>query len=180
LATNTLQAKRYAQAAFEIAIEQKEIDKWQSDLQKIAILAQSKDFVSVMDNPKYSFEDKVRLLNNQLKGTGEMALNLAYILTKQNSFGLILLVYSNFQDLLDEHRGITKAEITTAIPLDEDERVRLAERLGDITGKKILLTEKIEPDIFGGIIVRVEGRIIDGSTRNRLAILKNELASAGI
>lgn len=179
MAENSLQAKRFSQAVFEIALEHQEIEKWQSDLQQIAILAQKEEVVSVMENPRFSFEDKSGLLDKQLKGISQKASNLAYILTNKGNFSLITQVYAGFQELLDKHRGVEKAEVITAIPLDENERIKLAERLGEITGKKIILTEKVDPGIIGGIIARVAGSIIDGSTRSRLAALKSELANAG-
>jgi len=179
LAENKLQAKRFSQAVFEIALEHQEIEKWQSDLQRVAILAQNEEFVSVMENPKFPFEDKAQLLKKQLDGIGQMALNLTYILTDQGNFSLITPVYAGFQELFDDYRGIQKAEIITAIPIDEEERVKMAERLGEITQKKIIVTEKVDPGIIGGIIARVGGRIIDGSTRSRLAAMRNELSGAG-
>jgi F-type H+-transporting ATPase subunit delta len=179
LAENSLQAKRFSQAVFEIALEHQEIEKWQSDLQQMAILAQNEEVVAVMENPRFSFKNKSGLLDKQLKGISQKASNLAYILTTNGNFSLITQVYAGFQELLDKHRGIEKAEVVTAIPLDENERIKLAERLGEITGKKIILTEKVDPGIIGGIIARVGGSIIDGSTRSRLAALKSELANAG-
>jgi F-type H+-transporting ATPase subunit delta len=179
LAESTLLAKRFSQAAFEIALENMEIDKWQSDLQRLAILAQNEEFVVVMENPRFPFEDKSELLKKQLQGVSRKALNLAFILTSEGNFGLIKDVYSRFQDLVDEHRGIEKAEITTAIPLSEDERIEMARRIGEITGKKIILSERVDPDIIGGIIARVGGKILDGSTRSQLAALRNELINRG-
>jgi len=179
LAENTLQAKRFSQAVFEIAREHHEIDKWQNDLQKIAILVQNEEFVAVMENPRFSFEDKAGLLEKHLKGIDRKVLNLAFILIRDGKFSLIKDVYSGFQMLVDDQRGIEKAEIITAIPLDENERAGMAERLGEIIGKKIILTEKIDSDIIGGIIVRVGGKILDGSTRTRLVALRNDLINMG-
>jgi F-type H+-transporting ATPase subunit delta len=179
LAENTLQSKRYSQAVFEIARENNELDKWKNDLERIAALAQDQEFVSIMENPKFSFEDKSKLLNNQLVGISQKALNLAKILTNQGKFGLITVIKADYQQLLDDLRGIDKAEVTTAIPLDESEKVMLAQRLGNITGKQIVIVEKVDPTIIGGMIARVGGKIIDGSTSNQLAALKNELANAG-
>jgi len=118
-------------------------------------------------------------LEKHLKGIDRKVLNLAFILIRDGKFSLIRDVYSGFQMLVDDQRGIEKAEIITAIPLDENERAGMAERLGEITGKKIILTEKIDPNIIGGIIVRVGGKILDGSTRTRLAALRNDLINMG-
>lgn len=179
MAASTLRSKRYSQAVFEIARENNELDKWDNDLKRIAALAQTREFVSIMENPKFSFEDKSKLLNSQLKSVSQKALNLAYILTNQGKFGLITSIYIDYQQLWDDLREIDKAEVTTAIPIDESEKVKLAQRLGSVTGKKIVIVEKVDPAIIGGMIARVGGKIIDGSTSSQLAALKNELANVG-
>ena len=179
MAISTLQSKRYSQAAFEIALEHQETDVWQRDLGKAVHLAQDKEFVSVMENPKYSLDDKKKLINNQLKGIRPMSLNLIYILTGQGKFSLITEIYHDYLELLDSHRGIDRAEVITAIPLEAEEKAELSRRLEAITGKKVIITEKIDPDILGGMIAKVGGRIIDGSTRSQLSALKNELINAG-
>jgi F-type H+-transporting ATPase subunit delta len=179
LAADILQAKRFAQAVFEIARERNELDKWQGDLQKLAQLAQNSEFLAVMDNPKFSLEDKSKLLQNQVQNIGKLALNLAYLLTGGNNFRLISAISSGYQDLLDEFRGIEKAEVTTAVPLDENEKSKLNNRISAMIGKKIVLSVKVDPSIVGGIIVRVGGKIIDGSTQSQLTALRNELAGAG-
>jgi F-type H+-transporting ATPase subunit delta len=178
LAENALKAKRYSKAVFEIAQERNELEKWLRDLQILAALAQNGDFVSVMENPNFSFQNKSQLLESQLKNFSPLAMNLALILTRLGKFGLISSIYDAFQELLDNYYGIEKAEVTTAIPLDEQERAKLSYYLNGITGKKIELKEKIDPDIIGGVIARVGGKIIDGSTSIQLTSLKSELTSA--
>jgi F-type H+-transporting ATPase subunit delta len=179
LAEKTLQAKRYSQAIFEIAKEHNTFDKWQENLQKIVLLAQNPEFVSVMENPKFSTEEKVKLLDVQLKNTDPLALNLAYLLTGKGVFGLITDIYADYQKILDNYRGIDQAEVTTAVPLNETEKQQMAERLSQITGRKIIMTMHVDPNIIGGVIAKVGEKLIDGSTRSQLAALKNDLANVG-
>jgi F-type H+-transporting ATPase subunit delta len=179
LAEKTLQAKRYSQAIFEIAKEQQEFDTWLEHLQQIAALAQNSEFSAVMGNPKIPLEEKFKILDLQLKNISPMALNLAYMLVSKDRFDLITDISIAYQQILDEYRGIEKAEVTTAVPLDEKERQKLAERLSHITGKKIIMAVKVDPDILGGMIAKVGEKIIDGSTRSQLDALKKELAGAG-
>lgn len=178
MAESTLQAKRYSKAVFEIARERNELEKWQSDLQKMVVLAQNAEFVSVMENPSFSFQRKSQLLESQLKDISPLALNLALILTSLSKFRLIEGINAAYQELLDSFNGIDKAEVITAIPLDNQERLKLSNYLSGITGKKIVLKEKVDPRIIGGVIARVGGKIIDGSTSSQLASLKNEFVNA--
>ncbi len=179
MAEKTIHAKRYSEAIFEIAKERNTFDKWQENLQKVALLAQNSEFVSVMENPKFSVQEKYKLLDVQLKNIDSMALNLAYILTNKGIFGLITDIYADYQHLLDNYRGIEQAEVTVAVPLDEKERQQLVERLSAMTGKKIIMTIRVDPGIIGGVIAKVGEKIIDGSTRSQLAALRNELVSSG-
>lgn len=173
-----VQAKRFGQAVFEIARDSNSLDKWSQDLAKVAALAQNEDLVAVLENPKFVYENKRNLLDSQLFGINPLAQNLVFILTGQGQFHLISKVYSEFERLLDDLRGIAKAELTTAVPLDEEERQKLTTRLSTITGKKIVIIEKVDPAIIGGMIARVEGKIIDGSTLAQLEALKTQLAGA--
>ena len=179
MAGSLLQAKRYSQAVFEIALEREELDQWQSDLHKLVTLAQNPDFVSIMDNPRFPFEGKSRLLDSQLPDIGPLARNLAHTLVAKGNFGLVSHILEYYQEMLDKYRGIEKAEVTTAIPLDEEDKLKLAESLSALAGKKIQMTLKVDPGILGGVIAKMGGKIIDGSTRSQLIALKNALINAG-
>jgi F-type H+-transporting ATPase subunit delta len=172
------QAKRYAQAVFEIAQSNKETDRWLSDLRKIAAIAQNADLAGAIDNPRFSLEQKTRLLKNQLRDIGPLAMNLVLILTSQGNFSLVGEIYYIYQGLIDSFKNIEKAEIITAVPLEESEKSRLVAYLETITSKKITLVERVDPDIIGGLVARVGGKIVDGSTLSQLAFLKNNLARA--
>jgi F-type H+-transporting ATPase subunit delta len=175
LATAKHQAKRYSQAVFEMALERNELDKWNTDLQFLDALSRNVEFVSVMENPKYSFENKAKLLESQIKGISKLAANLVYLITSKGQFSLLSGICSEYRLLLDNFKGIEKAEVTTAIQLEEKEISKLAEQLGIMSGKKVILSLNIDPQIIGGIIMRIGGKIIDGSTRGQLLALRNEL-----
>jgi F-type H+-transporting ATPase subunit delta len=179
LAEATIQAKRYAQAAFQIAQERREIESWLGDLGKIASLTHVQEFVDALNNPALPIEAKRNLLDSQLKTINKMALNLVYLLVAKGRFNLINGIYETFRQLVDELQGIDKAEITTAVPLDNEEKQRIIQYLEKVRGKKVVIRENVDNRIIGGIIARVGGKIIDGSTASRLAALGNELADTG-
>jgi len=179
LAKKTIQAKRYSQAVFEIASERNELDRWQADLQRMAVLAQDNEFVSIMENPKFPFEKKSRLLESQLNGINPLAFNLAHLLISRGEFSIITDIANEYRRLLDDFRGIEEAQVITAVPLGETEKTKLANFLGSLSGKKIEMTQKVDPRIIGGIIAMVGGKIIDGSTSSQLMALKSEIAIAG-
>ena len=169
-------ARRYARAVFEIALGRKRLNEWQSGLEKMAQIARDKSVASYLESPDVHFEDKARLLSERLGDTEPLVLNLVYLLITRSRFGMLADVVEEYQRLLDDYNNIERAEATTAVPLDEEDKNRLAERLGGITGKKVILRHEIDPDLIGGVVVRVAGKLLDGSTRGKLEALKRELS----
>jgi len=168
-------ARRYAQAIFELS-EKKLIDDRQAELEKVTRLGQDADIIAYLDNPKINVADKVSLLHDGLGEVTETVLNLVYLLISKGRVGMLPDIADEYRRLVDEYNGIERAEITTAVPIDDAGRLKLSEKLSDITGKKVIIeSENVNPDIIAGIIVKVAGKLIDGSTRGRLKELKKEL-----
>ena len=171
--------RRYAQAVFEIALKTKELDRWQSDLRRVASLGEDDALIAFLESPKIQFADKARLLSEQLDGINPLALNLVYLLAARGRLRSIGDIADDYQRLLDNYRGIETAEVVTAIALDEEGKQRLAKHLGVIVGKKVALKTEVESRLIGGIIARIDGKLLDGSTHSKLEALKKELARAG-
>ncbi len=168
-------ARRYAQAVFQIALERDELDRWQSDLARIAGLGEDGELVTLFENPKIPFSDKQKLLAGQLGGINPLALNLVYLLVNGNCLGLTGQIADEYQQLLNSHRGMDQAEVITAVPIDEEDKTKLEERLGAVVGKKVVVRAEVDPDLIGGIVARIGGKLIDGSSRSRLEILKEQI-----
>ncbi len=169
-------ARRYSQAVFEIAMERQELDRWQSDLRKIASLGEDAALVALLENPRLHFNDKARLLSEQLGDINPLALNLVYLLVARSRLSMLGEIADEYQRLLDSYRGIEEAEVTTAIPLDDEDKLRLGERLEAIVGKKVVIKPEVDSSLIGGIVARIGGKLLDGSTRSRLEALKRELS----
>jgi len=168
-------AKRYSQAVFEIALERKELDRWQTDLRKIASLSEDATFIAFLESPRFHFDDKARLLSERLSDINPLALNLVYLLIARGRLSMVGDIADGYQRLLDGYRGIERAEITTAVPLDDEDKQRLEERLGAIVGKKAVLKPEVDSSVIGGIVARIGDKLLDGSTRSQLMALKKEL-----
>ena len=172
-------AKRYSQAVFEIALETKELDRWQSDLRKIVGIVGDAAFLALLESPKFHFADKARLLSERLEGINPLALNLVLLLVTRGRLDIIGDIADEYQRLLDNYRGIEQAEVITAIPLSGEDKLKLAEHLGAIVGKKVVLKSEVDSRLIGGIVARIGGELLDGSTRSKLVALRRELAGAG-
>ncbi len=172
-------ARRYAQAIFEIALESGELDRWQSDLLKIGSMIGEAAYRTFLESPKVHFEDKAKLLSEQLEGINPLVLNLVLLLVTRGRLNVTVDIVGEYQRLLDSYRGIEPVEVITAIPLDEEDRLKLAEHLGAVIGKKIALKSEVDPALIGGFVARVGTKLLDGSTRYKLEALKKELVSMG-
>ncbi len=167
--------RRYAQAVFELALEKNELERWQADLQKIAGVVQDKEFLEVLESPRIKLADKTKAVSQILPDLNPLLMNLVYLLIARAGIGMIGDIAAEYQRLLDKYRGIEPAEVITAVPLDEKDKQKLTENLSAVVGKKVTLKTEVDPEILGGIIARVGGKLLDGSTSSKLAALKREL-----
>lgn len=171
-------ARRHAQAVFQIALEQNELDRWRSDLGMIAEAMKDSVIYAFLENPKIHFGEKTKIMSQRLEGIGPLAMNLALLLVAKKRLGIVEEIVYEYGRLVDEHRGIAHAKVATAVPLDEKYKDSVTHRLSDALGKKILLVTQVDPFIIGGLTVRVGDKLIDGSTKSRLQALKKSLVGA--
>jgi len=161
-----------------MALENKDINRWQSDLRKVDALMRDTALLSLVNNPRISGEEKSQNLKQRLGDVNPLAIKLVLLLAAKDKLAALDDIAEEYQALVDNYRGIEGteiAEVTTAIPLDNDYQLKIAQRITDIVGKPVLLRPKVDPAIIGGIIIRVGDKLIDGSIRSKLAALKKDL-----
>jgi F-type H+-transporting ATPase subunit delta len=171
-------AGRYSQAIFRMALQEKDLNRWQTDLRKVATLLKDSAVASLMSDPKITGEEKSKMLSQRLGDVNPLAVKLALLLAAKGKLAVIDDIAEEYQALVDNYRGIEGtaiAEITTAIPLDNDYQLKIAQRITEIVGKPVMLRPKVDPAIIGGIIIRVGDKLIDGSIRSKLAALRKDL-----
>ena len=167
--------KRYAQAAFKLALEKGELDSWQASLKKIADITTDEKLVALLENPKLSFETKKALLAELLGKINPLALNLAYLLVHKDKLGIAGDISQQYDRLLDTHYGVEHVEVITALPLDDNDRERISSRFEEIIGHKVIIDAQVDPFIVGGIKARIGDTLIDGSVKGKLGALKKSL-----
>ncbi len=167
--------KWYAQAAFELALEKKDLEGWQQGLDKIAGLVADEAFLEVMENPKVPFETKAKILRESLGEIHPLALNLAFLLTSKDALRRAGDVAKEFRALVEAHQGVERARVTTAVPLTDPDRDLISRRLGDMVSRKVLLDTQVDPSVIGGLVVRIGDTLIDGSVRQNLETLQKAL-----
>jgi F-type H+-transporting ATPase subunit delta len=171
-------ARRYGEAAFQIARDQGTEDGWSEGLSLMATIFSDPDVAAVMQEARIDTAAKMRLAEETLAGVDPLVLNLARLLVHRGRTALAPQVAEAFQELADAERGIAHAVVTTAVPLSEDEGKAVAEKLTEISGKQVLVETQVDEEIIGGLVARIGDKLIDGSTRSRLAALKQRLQEA--
>ena len=173
-------AAEYAQAVFDTAIEKGELDMWRADLNIIAATVREPTLAGILRSANLSPNQKMEAVSLRLVKVGTLALNFVRLLIEQDRMECIDEIVSEYERLLDAHYlGVEYVEVTSAIPLEKEHEERIARRLAEIRGKQIRLNTQTDPNILGGLIIRIGDRVIDGSVRSKLLELKQSL-SGGI
>jgi F-type H+-transporting ATPase subunit delta len=169
----------YARAVFEVARAADELERWQNDLNKIVALRQDSALAALLDNPRFRFEDKAKILSVKLDGVSPQALNLVYLLVIRGKLDMASGISLAYQRLMQSYRGVKTAQIITAVALDEASRDKLSQHLAQLLKSPVVLGKvEVDPGIIGGIVVRVDGKLLDGSTNSRLESLHREIGGA--
>jgi F-type H+-transporting ATPase subunit delta len=169
-------AKRYASAIFSLGQERGNLDDWQRDLDLLANIVADKRIAVFLENPSVTAERKFAAFESTLGANVQPETrNLARLLVEHNRTALTPEIRDVFTDLVRQERGIVVAEATTADPLNSAEQDLVRQKLEQMTGQRVELATKIEPDIIGGIIIRIGDQVIDGSVRNKLERMRSRL-----
>jgi F-type H+-transporting ATPase subunit delta len=173
-------ARRYAEAAFEIAREQGSVDRWLEDLRVVAEYFGDHRLAFILSEPNITFDRKQQVVKDLLAGKVQQdALGLALLLVERGLVELAKRILVEYERLFNDYHNQVVAEVTTAMPLEADSRELIRRDLQEVTGKKILLQERVDPAILGGAIARVGDTLIDGSVKRRLAVLRQQILRGG-
>jgi F-type H+-transporting ATPase subunit delta len=171
-------AKRYAQALFELGREKGLLEEFLEGLRVVSHTLQTPALSQALENPKIPLAAKREMVHRFLPSLNSHLLNFVDLLISKGRVPLVGQICQNYERLLHVHQGIEVATVTTAVVLDEEQRARLLEKLSEMTGKQIILETKVDPNILGGLVVKIGDRVIDGSTTSKLKALKAILAEA--
>ncbi len=181
MARPTTAARRYAEAAFEVALRDDAVEAWRRELDAAASILGDEQVLHGLMNPAMPLDERDAIVSRALDGqVSRPVLNLVLLLLRRGRIELLPRVAAEFDRLDDERLGITHATATSAAPLAEDEVRALTSRLERLTGGTVALELKVDSDIIGGLIVRVGDRLIDGSVRGRLERLRSRLVAGAL
>ena len=168
-----------ARELFTAALATKAPVKYLTELRRVSDLIKDKAVAEALETARIPAPDKIKLISERAGGLSPETAALVSTLLGKGQLGELDNITTDYQRLLDAYHGVEgaeTAEVTTAVPLDEETRLSIGKRLTEIMGKPVVIKANVDPGVIGGIIVRVGDKLIDGSIRSRLQTLSKELA----
>jgi F-type H+-transporting ATPase subunit delta len=170
-------AEVYARSLFEVAKEQDKLDKVREQLGEVADgVSESRDLQIFFFSPYFSTEEKVQGLDKAISGADDTVRNFLALLIEKHRMPALFRIRQRFERLWQEENEILPVHVTSAIELDESTVGDIGDRIGERTGRKVELSSDVDPDILGGIVLRVGNSVLDASIRNRLENLRKQVA----
>ena len=171
-------AQRYARAIFDLGVEGGNLPALVDDFRRLAELyQQSPELDKVMGSPLVPEEVRVATMNELADkvGVSPVAKNALGVISRRRRVFALPAIAADLDRLSDEKSGIARVTVISAERLPDSYRERLVEELSSMTGKKVLLEQKLDPELLAGVVVRIGDRVIDGSARTRLSELRQQL-----
>jgi ATP synthase F1 delta subunit len=168
----------YARSLFEVAIEQDKLDVIREEIGEFAdALSETRELQVFFFSPYFSTQEKKDGLERAVTGADEAVMNFLELIEKHR-MPAIFRIRARFDALWERENKLLPVQITSAVELDQDTIKELGDRISEQTGRKVELSSSVEPDILGGIVVRVGNSVLDASIRNRLDQLRRAVAKA--
>jgi ATP synthase F1 delta subunit len=172
-------AEVYARSLFEVATEQDKLDVVHDQLGAFADVLHDERQVSVFFfSPYFSSDEKKDGLHKMVSGADPVMMNFLEALIERHRMPALFRIRTEFEQLWDEAHKLLPVEVTSAMALDAATVESIGKRIGEQTGNEIELTSRVDPDILGGIVLRVGNVILDASIRGRLEQLRKQVAQA--
>lgn len=171
-------SKTYGEALFELAIEEQKIDVFQEEIEQIEkILESNPEFSQLMNHPKITKEEKTRVAETVFKGriSGELMGFISLVISKDR-YSELDAVFAYFIAKVKEEKGIGTAYVTTAVPLRQEQKKLVEEKLLETTRYRSMEMHYGEDHaLIGGMVIRIGDRVVDSSIRTKLQELQRQL-----
>ncbi len=169
-------APRYAASLLNLAIDQNQLEKVNGDVKHmLAFVKESRDLRVLLESPVVGIDDKIAVLKKVFANVTPLTASFLELLVKKGREAYIQNILTEFNNLFNEHKGVQKAIVTTAVGLDDNLRKKVYEIIKSQTSSEIELIERIDKDLIGGFIIKYGDKQIDSSIARSLNTLKRNL-----
>jgi F-type H+-transporting ATPase subunit delta len=170
-------AEVYARSLFEVAKERDKLDVVREQLGVFTdVLARDRELSVFFFSPYFSTQEKQDGLKRVVVDADETVINFLELLIEKHRMPVLFRIRRVYDRLWERENKVLPVEITSAVELDEQTVQGIGARIGERTGQHVELTARVEPDILGGVVLRVGNQILDASIRNRLERLRRQVA----
>jgi ATP synthase F1 delta subunit len=172
-------AQVYARSLFDVAKEEDKLDEIRDQLAEFAeALEESRDLSLFFFSPYFSTQEKKDGLAKALDGADDSFQNFLELLLEHHRMPVIYRIRREYEERWEQENRMLPVELTSAVELDEKLVRSVGDRIGKQTGRRVALTSHVDPDILGGIVLRVGNSILDASIKSRLNELRKQVARA--
>jgi F-type H+-transporting ATPase subunit delta len=168
-------ARPYAEAAFKLASEAGELPHWSEVLQRLAGVVRSADVRAVIGNPRVSDEQVAGLIGEVAGNLNAEQRSFLRVLAGNERLAVLPEIAESFERLKNESEGVIDARIASAYPLFSAQVAEVVAVLEEKYGRKVKATISVDPDLIGGISIRIGDEVIDASVRGKLSQLADAL-----
>ena len=169
----------YARSLFEAAQDADKLDEVREQLGEFAdALDGDRNLQVFFFSPYLTSEDKKEGLEKAVTGADPLVQNFLELLIENHRMPALLRIRREYDRLWDEENQLLPVQITSAVELDDKTVKQIGDRIGEQTGRKVELSANVDPDVLGGLVVRVGNTVLDASVRRRLEQLRRQVAKA--
>jgi F-type H+-transporting ATPase subunit delta len=172
-------AEVYSRALFDVAREHDVLDDVHDELEQfVEALNENRDLQVFFFSPYFSSQEKKDGIGKAISGADENFVRFLELLAERHRMPAIFRIRRDFDELYAEERKLLPVTITSAIELDKSLVTDIRKKIEEQTDRKVELTQKVDPDVLGGLVLRVGNLVMDGSIRARLERLRKQVAKA--
>jgi len=170
----------YARPLLQLATEQGQTEQVGQDLQQLAdIIRDHPSFGLYLADPGVGRDERTATMDRIFKGhVSPLLSNFLGVLNRRGKLRYISTIASAYRVLMDQQLGNIDVDVTTALELSADELENVRAKVSSALGKNAKVKQLVDPSILGGLVVRVQDKIIDASVRYQLQAMKQQLLAA--
>ena len=172
-------ARRYAKAIFDIGTQQGDLTKLGQDIRSLAkAMNESAELGNALTNPAIRRSDRRKVIDGLLQtiGVQTASRNLVYILLDGERMATLPAISRALDEMIEAKAGRVTAEVVSAKPLDPSQLSQINAALEKLSGKKVSVTTRQDPELLGGVVAKVGDTVYDGSLRTQLRAIRDELS----